>query len=55
MAADVEHVSSGPEFFEGTFEGGTGLMLRVGDSFVKNWRMKKDDGVGEARNSKCVT
>ena len=55
MAADVEHVSSGPEFWRENFGGGTGLMLRVGDLFVKNRRMEKDDGVGEARNSKSVT
>ena len=42
-------------FWRETFGGGTGLMLRVGDLFVKNRRMEKDDGVGEARNSKCVT
>lgn len=56
MAADVEHVSSGPcAFWREMFGGGTGPMLRVCDLFVKNRRMEKDDEVGEARNSKCIT
>ena len=42
-------------FWRENFGGGTGLMLRVCDLFVKNRRMEKDDGVGEARNSKSVT
>ena len=42
-------------FWRETFGGGTGLMLRVGDLFVKNRTMKKDDEVGETWNSKCIT